>query len=125
MRGATWFEKGGPEGVVWLLAVEAHDERHKGRSDAYDKFAALDAAGRLFPVDVDYKLLRLNRLTRDTADFADRAARDYHTLVTVAVDGGQPRAASRGSRFESLVSTKTSRYFCLRSLCPQSRSAAS
>jgi hypothetical protein len=42
MRGATWFDKSRPpQGIVWLLGAEAHDERHKGSTDAYDIFAAL------------------------------------------------------------------------------------
>jgi hypothetical protein len=50
MRGATWFDRENPpQGVVWLLGAEPHDERHKGRSDAYDILGRLDAEDELFP----------------------------------------------------------------------------
>jgi hypothetical protein len=53
-RGATWFDRTRPpQGVVWLLGAEMHDERHRGRADAYDIFGALDGKGELFPVEID------------------------------------------------------------------------
>lgn len=43
MRAGTWFDRDNPpQGVVWLLGAEKHDERHKGTSDAYDILGRLD-----------------------------------------------------------------------------------
>lgn len=82
MRGATWFEKNRPpQGIVWLLGAEPHDERHKGKSDAYDVLGQLDDAGVLFPRDLDYKLLELHRRLWDTETFAVDVAEDSDALV--------------------------------------------
>lgn len=82
MRGATWFDKTmPPQGIVWLLGAEKHDERHKGRSDAYDILGALDAAGQLFPQPIDYERLELDRRLLDSQNFADDARRDSRQLI--------------------------------------------
>jgi hypothetical protein len=93
-RGATWFDTGQPpQGVVWLLGAELHDERHKGTSDAYDIFGRLDEAEELFPMPADYKLLELGRRRLDTANFAEDARTDAKELVREAADSG--RSAGR------------------------------
>ncbi len=85
MRGATWFDRTRPpQAVVWLLDAQIHDERHKGSSDAYDKFAALERAGQLFPVEVDYMWLELDRRRLDTESFSDDVRRDAEMLVAAA-----------------------------------------
>jgi hypothetical protein len=89
-RGATWFDTTRPpQGIVWLLDAQIHDERHKGSADAYDLFAQLEAAGALFPVDIDYTWLELDRRLRDTASFAEDVRRDAIVLV------GQARRTGR------------------------------
>jgi hypothetical protein len=85
-RGATWFDR--DEGVVWLLGVEQHDERHKGKSDAYDIFAGQEAAGVLFPAPVDYKLLELDRRLLDTQTFVPDVLNDALELVKQAIEDG-------------------------------------
>lgn len=82
MRGATWFDKTmPPQAVVWLLGAELHDERHKGESDAYDILGELDRAGNLFPTDVDYKRLELDRRRWDTESFAEDLRTDAADLI--------------------------------------------
>jgi hypothetical protein len=89
-RAATWFERDRPpQGIVWLLGAEDHDERHKGKTDAYDRFAALDQAGELFPAAVDYKLLELSRRQRDTADFEEVGSRDAENLLREVIAKGR------------------------------------
>jgi len=90
MRAATWFDvEHRPQGVVWLLAAEMHDERHKGKSDAYDIMGQLDAAGRLFPQRVDYKWLELDRRRLDTESFAADVRSDARALVEAAQHSGR------------------------------------
>ena len=90
VRGATWFDRTQPpQGIVWLLAVEDHDERHKGRADAYDRFAQLEAADDLFPTGTDYKLLELDRRRLDTASFATDVQESAADLVKAAADSGR------------------------------------
>lgn len=89
MRGATWFEKDNPpQGLVWLLGAEFHDERHQGRSDAYDILAALDSKSELFPRDPDYQRLELDRRRRDTAEIAEDVRRDAAELIASVVPSG-------------------------------------
>lgn len=88
MRGVTWFQTDLDRGLVWLLAAEIHDDRHKGSSDAYDIFAALNRAGRLFPADIDYRRLELDRRREDTSSFADDVRRDAAELVEASVKDG-------------------------------------
>jgi len=89
MRGATWFDRNHPpQGVAWLLGAELHDERHKGRSDAYDILGRLDARGDLMPAAVDYKRLELDRRRRDTENIAADVAADAAELVARALPGG-------------------------------------
>lgn len=96
MRGATWFDREQPHAIVWLLAFEQHDERHKGSGDAYDIFARLEGQGRLYPVDVDYKLLELARRARDTEGFRDAALADAKALLAEAVSEGAARGTTAG-----------------------------
>jgi hypothetical protein len=96
-RGATWFDKSRPpRAVVWLLGAELHDERHKGASDAYDIFEALDKADDLFPVTADYKLLELDRRRLDTARFGEDVRRDAKALVTEASSAGRSTGTLAG-----------------------------
>jgi hypothetical protein len=82
-RGATWLDKSQPpQAIVWLLGAEQHDERHKGRSDAYDILGNLGED--ILPAEVDYKLLELDRRRLDTINFADDVMRDAKALVTVS-----------------------------------------
>lgn len=88
-RGATWFEKTRPpQGIVWLCSVEPHDERAKGRDDAYDRFAKQEAAGVLYPLDVDYKALLLARQTRDADWDTPRATAACRELLMTAAESG-------------------------------------
>lgn len=97
MRGATWFEKNrSPKGIVWLLGAEQHDERHKGTSDAYDILGALDAAGELFPQEIDYKRLELHRRRWDTESFAEDVIGDGRDLFAAAGKSGSAKAALVG-----------------------------
>lgn len=81
-RGATWFDQGHPpQDIVWLLGLEWHDERAKGRNDAYDILATLDDSGELFPKAIDYKRLELDRRRRDTENFASDARADAVQLA--------------------------------------------
>ena len=90
MRGAVWFDRTRPpQGIVWLLGAEVHDERHKGRADAYDVFAELEARGELFPREVDYERLELDRRLVDTASFADDARRDARGLIERVIAEGR------------------------------------
>jgi len=90
MRGATWFDQSRPpQAIVWLLAVEEHDERHKGRSDAYDRIAKLEASGELFPTETDHKLLELDRRRLDTSSFADDVKASATALVATAAETGR------------------------------------
>lgn len=90
MRGATWFETTRPpENIVWLLGAEQHDERHKGRSDAYDILGALDADEELFPKHPDYLRLELDRRRRDSETFVEDVRNDASALVSSLVPGEQ------------------------------------
>lgn len=90
MRGATWFERARPpEPIVWLLGAEPHDERHKGKTDAYDILGRLDASGELWPAPVDYKRLELDRRRRDSDSFGPEARRDAAELVAGLREGQQ------------------------------------
>ena len=71
---------------MWLLAAEMHDDRHKGRADAYDRFAGLEARGVLFPQPIDYKWLELDRRRLDVETFADDVRRDAQAFVTEVVE---------------------------------------
>lgn len=82
MRGGTWFERDNPpQGVVWLLGAEQHDERHKGSSDAYDILGRLDDNGELFPRTADYRRLELDRRRRDSDSFVDDVYNDACSLA--------------------------------------------
>ncbi len=82
MRGATWFDNTRhPQGVIWLLGAELHDERHKGRADAYDILGQLEDSGELFPGELDYKLLELHRRLWDVSSFADDLHADADALI--------------------------------------------
>ena len=86
MRGATWFDRTQPpQGIVWLLGAEMHDERHKGRRDAYDLLGQLDA--RLLPEKVDYTRLELDRRRRDTESFAQDVVEHADSLYRAAAEG--------------------------------------
>lgn len=88
MRGATWFDRASPpQATVWLLGVEDHDERHKGRRDAYDRFAAQEEAGVLYPQPVDEKLRQLWRQMKDTAGFADRVLNEARAMLREVLRG--------------------------------------
>lgn len=89
MRGATWFDsRHPPQGIVWLLGAQIHDERHKGSADAYDIFERLDRDDALFPLDVDYGRLELDRRKQDTEQFSEIVRRDARALIDkVAADG--------------------------------------
>lgn len=87
MRGGTWFDRTrSPQGIVWLLGAEWHDERHKGHGDAYDVLGRLDEEGRLFPQQADYDRLELDRRMADSSHFGDDARRDSRELVEHAVE---------------------------------------
>lgn len=89
MRCATWFDRDHPpQGIVWLLGAEQHDDRHKGRSDAYDVLGSLDQQGQLFPQEIDYDRLELDRRRWDQAAFGEDVRRDAATLVSQGVPGG-------------------------------------
>lgn len=91
MRGATWFDRDHPpQPIVWLLGAEKHDERHKGRSDAYDILGRLDEQGELMPLDIDYKRLKADRMRRDT----ENIAYDVRTEAAALVAQALPRGAS-------------------------------
>jgi hypothetical protein len=97
MRGATWFDKGHPpQGIVWLLGAEQHDERHKGARDAYDILGALDAQGVLFPQPIDYKRLELDRRRWDTESFAEDVIRDGQALFEAARESRTAKGALVG-----------------------------
>lgn len=88
MRGGTWFDKTRPpQGVVWLLAAEWHEEGKKGRADAYDIIGKLSESGELFPAEIDYLRLELDRRRWDVASFAKDLAADADALVTEAASG--------------------------------------
>lgn len=88
MRAGTWFDTTRPpQGVVWLLAAEQHDERHKGSGDAYDLMAKLERTGRLFPDKLDYRWLELDRRRLDTASFSADAQAGARALVAGARSG--------------------------------------
>jgi hypothetical protein len=96
-RAATWFDvEHPPQAVVWLLDAQLHDERHQGRADAYDRFAELEAADQLFPTDVDYKWLELDRRRLDTESFAADVRRDARRLVEEARRSGRANGTLAG-----------------------------
>jgi hypothetical protein len=96
-RAATWFDTTcPPQGVVWLLDAEIHDERHKGTSDAYDLFAQREVDGVLYPVEVDYKWLELDRRRLDTESFADDVRGDARELVLHARKHGRATGSLAG-----------------------------
>jgi hypothetical protein len=104
MRGATWFDRERPpQGIVWLLGFEQHDERHKGRGDAYDVFAALEAVGKLYPVEVDYKLVEISRRVKDTKGFAKTAVIDAMKLLREAVTSEASAGTTAGVGTRALV----------------------
>jgi hypothetical protein len=87
MRGATWFDcEHPPQAIVWLLGAELHDERHKGRSDAYDILGAVDEAGELFPQAIDYERLEWDRRRWDQESFSADVRADAATLVAQLQD---------------------------------------
>jgi len=97
MRAATWFDMSRPpQGIVWLLGGEIHDERHKGSRDAYDIFGQLEANGTLFPSDVDYKWLELDRRRADTHSFADDVRRDARKLLKLTRSAGRAEGSLAG-----------------------------
>jgi hypothetical protein len=92
MRGATWFDRTRPpQGIVWLLGAERHDDRHKGKSDAYDLLAALEANGTLFPAELDYKRLELDRRRWDTSSFGKDLRADADALADGVLSRGDTR----------------------------------
>jgi hypothetical protein len=99
LRGATWFDTTQPpQGVVWLLGADIHDERHKGRSDVYDVLGELDDQELLFPQPVDYKRLELDRRVADTATFADDVREDARSLVAELQESRRAEATLAGVR---------------------------
>lgn len=110
MRGATWFEKNRPpQGIVWLLGAELHDERHKGGRDAYDILAALDGRGQLFPQQIDYKRLELDRRRWDTESFAEDVVRDGRELFGAAQGAGTARASLVGVPSRMVIEEESAR----------------
>jgi hypothetical protein len=96
-RAATWFDTTRPpQGVVWLLDAQVHDDRHKGKTDAYDIFALLESAGQLFPLEIDYQWLELDRRRLDTESFAADVQRDAHSLVDHARKTGRANGLLAG-----------------------------
>lgn len=96
-RGATWFDRSRPpEGIVWLCSCEPHDERFKDRDDAYDRFATQEAAGNLYPQDVDYKALELTRRIRDANWSTDSAILMGGALLKQAATSGAADGAVCG-----------------------------
>jgi hypothetical protein len=94
MRGATWFDVSRPpQGVVWLLGAGMHDERHKGRRDAYDLLAALEERGELFPQEIDYRRLELDRRRLDTESFAEDALANAGGLFAAAISADDSRSS--------------------------------
>lgn len=113
MRAATWFDRScPPQGVVWLLSAQLHDERHKGRSDAFDIFARLDRAGDLFPQEVDYARLELDRRLRDAQPFAENVRRDARELIDEAEKTGRVTGSLAGVKIH-LVWEKTDEFIAL------------
>lgn len=98
MRGATLFDiTRPPQAVVWLLlGAEQHDERHKGRGDAYDLFARQERDGVLFPRPVDYQLVELSRRQLDTSGFGEGARRDAENLIRTATQNGRAEQTLAG-----------------------------
>ena len=70
------------------LGAEPHDERHKGKSDASDILGKLDAAGALFPAEIDYKRLELDRRRWDTTSFAADLRDDADRLASAVLGMG-------------------------------------
>jgi len=102
MRGATWFDTNHPpQGVVWLLGADVHDERHKGRSDVYDVLGELADQGLLFPQSVDYKRLELDRRLADTANFADDVRSDAERLIARLRDSGRAEGTLAGVKIRA------------------------
>ena len=64
-----------------------HDERHKGKSDAFDILGKLDAAGALFSAEIDYKRLELDRCL-DTTSFAADLRDDADRLASAVLGMG-------------------------------------
>jgi hypothetical protein len=96
-RGATWFDKSKPpQAVVWLLGAELHDERHKGRTDAYDIFGQLDRSGKLFPTETDYKWLELDRRRLDTDNFQQDVLADADDLIARTQADGRAEGSLAG-----------------------------
>lgn len=85
-RGATWFDEA--NGVVWLLAYALHE--FEGTADAFPYFKVLDAEGRLFPTEGDYRSLFLDRDRR----FAEVVGREAEELLLAA--RGAPGEEQRG-----------------------------
>jgi len=103
-RGATWFDTTQPpQGIVWLLGAEIHDDRHKGKSDAYDILGALDGAGELFPGKHDYQLLELHRRLRDTHSFGDDLRADTDALVATVIEQGRAEGTLAGIPVRALA----------------------
>jgi transposase len=72
-----------------LVGAEQHDERHKGKSDAYDLLGTLEAADDLFPTELDYKRLEFDRRRRDTRSFAPDLQREADVLVDAVLRDGR------------------------------------
>jgi hypothetical protein len=66
------------------LGAGIHDERHKGKADAYDVLEALEKKGDLFPKEIDYKRLELDRRRWDTRNFAEDLMTDARALFKKA-----------------------------------------
>lgn len=97
MRGATWFDRSRPpQGIVWLCGYEPHDERFKGRDDAYDRFARAERDGNFYPEEVDYKALDLSRRTRDANWVSSLAIDECEALLRTAIEDGAAQGAVRG-----------------------------
>lgn len=89
MRGGTWFDRTRPpQGIVWLLAAEWHEEGKEGRADAYDIIGDLSESGELFPAEIDYLRLELDRRRWDLASFAEDLTHDAYELAAVALPDG-------------------------------------
>lgn len=109
MRGATWFDRDHPpQGIVWLLGAEMHDERHKGKSDAYDILAKLDAAGQLFPAEIDYKRLELHRRRWDTSSFSTDLRSEAATIARTALENGRVETTLVGVQVRAIVERENS-----------------
>jgi hypothetical protein len=109
MRGATWFDRTHPpQGIVWLLGAEQHDDRHKGKSDAYDILGGLDQAGTLFPSELDLKRLELDRRRWDSGSFASDLRSDAAAFASDLINSGRCNTEVAGVRVRGVVEREDS-----------------